>query len=383
MNFNTLCSLIILATISTLNGHAQQVHTESWGHGIERSLVYCPGDYESGFYRIPAIVTAKDGSIVTLADKRIEHNGDLPAKIDVVSRRSTDGGKTWSDYVTVSQHDDNGGCGDAAIVLDETTGDLLAIFTHGTGLWYEGPAHICVARSSDNGATWSDYTDISSQIITNDPGAPQPIKCVGAFATSGRATQLANGRIIFALVAREKDNPNFKVFAIYSDDSGKTWNVSKTPASLDGDESKIVQLADGSLIMSIRNRHGQLRKFSCSIDNGETWSDPIPVEGLPDPRCNGDIIRYTHDGKDLLLQSLPGDPKGRNNVAIYVSEDNGKTWPAKKTVVTVPSAYSSMTVLPDGSIGILTEESSNNHYSYNIWFTRLPLDIILAGDGKK
>ena len=100
--------------------------------------------------------------------------------------------------------------------------------------------------------------------------------------------------------------------------------VSKNPATADGDESKIVQLADGSLIMSIRNRFGSLRKFSYSHDRGETWSAPVPVEGLPDPRCNGDIIRYNRDGHDLLLQSLPGDPNGRNNVAIYVSKDGGK-----------------------------------------------------------
>ena len=211
-NIHIYSLIILLATMGfPCILYAQQVHTESWANGVERSLVYRPGDYESGFYRIPAIVTAKDGSIVTLADKRIEHNGDLPAKIDVVSRRSTDGGKTWGDYVTVAGHDEIGGCGDAALVLDESTGDLLAIFTHGTGLWYEGPANICVARSSDNGCSWGEITDISQQIITNDPNGPQPIKCIGAFATSGRATQLENGRIIFALVTREKDNPNVKV----------------------------------------------------------------------------------------------------------------------------------------------------------------------------
>ena len=156
--------------------------------------------------------------------------------------------------------------------------------------------------------------------------------------------------------------------------------MSKNPASTDGDEAKIVQLADGSLLMSIRNRTGIVRKFSRSTDRGETWSDPYPKESMPDPRCNGDIIRYTHGGKDLLLQSLPGDPKGRNNVTIYVSDNGGRTWPVKKTVVFMPSAYSSMTVLPDGSVGILTEESANNHASYDIWFTRLPIDVILAGD---
>ena len=371
----------ITATLSSPAVFAQQALTAQWANGVERSLVYHPGDFDSKFYRIPAIVTAKDGSLVTVADKRIEHNGDLPAKIDVVSRRSTDGGRTWSPYVTVAAHDEVGGCGDPALVVDQKSGDILCIFSHGNGLWQDTPAHISVSRSTDNGLTWSPMTDINPQILTTDPNGKQPIKCTSAFASSGRATQLADGRILFPLVVREKDNPNFKVYAIYTDDAGRTWKVSKNPATTDGDESKIVQLPDGSLIMSIRNRRGTLRKFSHSTDRGETWGEPVPVESLPDPRCNGDIIPYTTaDGQALLLQSLPGDPKGRNNVAIYVSKDNGKTWPIKKTIVTTPSAYSSMTVLPDGSIGILTEESQNGHYSYDIWYTRLPIDVILAGD---
>lgn len=375
---NTILSIFIAS--GSLHCFAQQVHTEEWGDGIERSLVYRPGDFGSKFYRIPAIVTAADGSLVTVADKRIEHNGDLPAKIDVVSRRSTDNGRTWSAYVTVAEHDEIGGCGDPALVVDEKTGDILAIFSHGNGLWQNEPAHISVSRSKDNGKSWGEIVDITPQILTVDPNGNQPIKCRSAFASSGRALQLKDGRIMFALVVREDNNKYFKVYAIYSDDGGYTWKVSKNPASENGDESKIVELSDGTLIMSIRNRFGSLRKFSYSSDRGETWSEQVPIEGLPDPRCNGDIITYNLDGKELLLQSLPGDPKGRNNVAIYVSEDNGKSWKIKKTVVTTPSAYSSMTVLPDGTVGILTEESQNNHYSYDIWFTRLPIEIIMKGD---
>lgn len=376
--------VMILSVIYLLsdNLQAQQVHNETWKDGVERSLVYCPGDYESRFYRIPAIVTASDGSIVTVADKRIENNGDLPGKIDIVSRRSTDYGKTWSDYVTVAAHDDIGGCGDASLVVDHITGDIISIFSHGNGLWQNEPAHISVARSRDNGISWSEVTDISPQILTTDSCGNQPIKCTSAFATSGRAAQLEDGRIIFALVVREKGNPHFKVYAVYSDDSGNTWNVSKNPASCDGDESKIVELKDGTLLMSIRNRYGTFRNFSFSKDRGETWSDPQPNEDLPDPCCNGDIIRYCRDGYDLLLHSLPDDPEERNDVSIFVSKDNGKTWPVKKRIVKLPSAYSSLTILPDGSVGILTEESANNHYSYNIWFTRMPIETILAGDKK-
>lgn len=92
---NLLLRIALSAILTTyISASAQQVHTETWADGVERALVYRPGNYDSKFYRIPAIVTAKDGSLVTAADKRIEHNDDLPAKIDVVSRRSTDGGKT-------------------------------------------------------------------------------------------------------------------------------------------------------------------------------------------------------------------------------------------------------------------------------------------------
>ena len=77
----TGAAALVITAMGGSYAAAQQVPTETWGDGVERSLVYCPGDFDSKFYRIPAIVTAKDGSIVTVADKRIEHNGDLPAKI--------------------------------------------------------------------------------------------------------------------------------------------------------------------------------------------------------------------------------------------------------------------------------------------------------------
>lgn len=372
--------LILMAAMLWLSvvANAQQVHTEDWGNGIERSLVYRPGDYDSKFYRIPAIVTAKDGSIVTTADKRIETMVDLPGKIDVVCRRSEDGGKTWSDYVMIAANDSIGGYGDASLVVDQKTGAILCVFLHGAGFFTEGgPGHISYSKSLDNGKTWSKPVDINPQIMTNDRKGPQPLKCDGAFATSGRALQLANGRIIFAMPTRQKGSWEFNVYAVYSDDCGETWHVSRTPAILKGDESKIEQLADGSLLMSIRNHGGGPRIFSRSYDNGETWTDQSYAPTLQDPACNGDLLRYNRDGIDVLLHSLPGDPKGRNNVTIFVSKDNGKSWERGKTVVTCPSAYSSMTILPDGSIGILTEESSNGHYSYDIWFTKLPIQTIL------
>lgn len=351
---------------------------------IVRSLVMDKGDYDSKFYRIPAIATLPDGSIVVVGDKRIETLNDLPGKIDVVARRSTDGGRTWGPYITVAEHDEMGGYGDPAIVYDRRTGDLIVISSHGNGLWDKSPSHTSVSRSHDGGLTWEKPVDISGQIFTTDPDGKQPIKLTAAFASSGRAVQLKNGRLIFVLVTRKEGVDPFPCYAIYSDDGGHTWKASKTPATLDGDESKIVQLPNGDLLMSIRARFNNTRKFSLSKDNGVTWTELTDgYDNLADVRCNGDIISVKHNGKDVLLHSLPAGP-WRSNITIYASYDGGRTWPRSYQVMHGPAAYSTMTLMPDGkTIGIVNEEGVHdvdNHHSqgYRFWFNAIPLSTILG-----
>lgn len=344
----------------------------AWGGSPEadapRSLVFNPGDYGSKFYRIPGLTTARDGSIVAVADKRIENQSDLPGRIDVVARRSTDGGLTWSDYITVAENNEDGGYGDPAIVTDSRTGDILVISSHGNGLWQKAPAHISISRSKDNGLTWEAPVDINPQIAASIPGGGDAYEAW--FASSGRALQLRDGRIMFALVTRKPDVKGFPIYAVYSDDGGYTWKVSDNAGTLDGDESKLVELKDGTLIMSIRNRWKGPRIFSYSSDRGRTWSEPTPVADLPDPGCNGDIMAVG----DLLLQTMPGHPRERQDVTVWVSEDQGKTWPHRHRLVRAPSAYSSMTVLPDGRIGFLIEEEGTDPKGgYRLWFTALPM----------
>ncbi len=211
----------------------------------------------------------------------------------------------------------------------------------------------------------------------------QPIKCEAAFASSGRALQLKNGRIMFVLVTRRKGVEGFPCYAIYSDDGGHTWKASKTPATLNGDESKVAQLPDGRVMMSIRNRFSGNRKFSVSDDNGTTWTElPDDYAALHDVACNGDFLSIRHNGRDYLLQSLPAGP-WRDNITIYASADGGHTWPYSRLVTAGPGAYSAMTQLADGSIGILTEEgvhdvNDRHHQGYRIWFTRIPLESIFG-----
>ena len=137
---------IIAFTFCTIAAIAQNVGYNNPVEGSWRSLVFNLGDFDSKFYRIPAIVTIDDSTLVAVADKRINSIFDLPGEIDVVARRSTDNGRTWGDYITVAAHDELGGYGDPAMVRDRRTGDLLVISLNGCGLWGDKPGNISVSR---------------------------------------------------------------------------------------------------------------------------------------------------------------------------------------------------------------------------------------------
>ena len=370
---------------------------------VERTLVFSPGDYDSKFYRIPALAVMSDGNLLAVADKRIDKLSDLPGRIDVVGRISTDNGRTWGDFFTILENDSIGGYGDPAVVVDRNTGDVIVICSHGNGLWQDAPANITVVRSTDNGRTWGEPLNINPMILTAEKDGPQPIKNVaGAFASSGAALQLDNGRLMFSLVVRERGRGGFYNYAIYSDDGGHTWQVAENPATGDGDEAKVAQLEDGTVIMSIRSRQkfGH-RSFSYSHDRGKTWSEPVLIDDLPDPACNGDFIVCDYNGRQLLLQSMPavikidpdfkpvqGTSLERADIGVYGSFDGGKTFPVFRQITWGPAAYSSMAILPDGSLGVLTEEAVENagpthQGGYRLWFLKMPLTEITGESAGK
>lgn len=352
----------------------------------ENTLLFAPGDGSSKFYRIPALVTAADGSIIAVADKRIETMGDLPNKIDVVARRSTDGGRSWSPAYNIVQHEGDYGYGDAALVCERKTGDMLAVFASGAGMWAttpDNPIDINVARSRDNGVTWSAPERITPQLWGKESENPVSKNWYGAFAASGRALQLHDGTLLFVIAARTGESlPPLANYVCASEDGGHTWSLLPTPADENGDEAKLVELADGRWLMSIRNPAKGRRKYAVSSDRGRTWSEPRQWEDMPSPACNGDIVRYTlRDAgfeRDRLLHSIPLDSAERRNVCVMMSYDEGKTWPVRKTVWNCDAGYSSLTVLPDGAIGLLTEVG-NWENGFEIYFTRLTPEWLTDG----
>jgi hypothetical protein len=344
---------------------------------LANTLLFTPGDAESKNYRIPAIITAADGSLVTVTDKRWNHSGDLAAKIDPVVRRSTDMGKTWSNPLVIANFGGPNGAGDAALVLDKSTGNLLCLVSSDKGFFQStnlAPGKILVIRSTDNGITWGTPADITNQIY-----GPKP-NWKGLFVASGRAYQLRDGKIIAAIAVREDvdGKEHINNYIITSTDHGMTWTASTGRAELDGDESKVVELNNGDIMMSIRNKG--TRRFNISKDKGMTWGAAYNQPDILDPNCDGDFIRYTStlDGynKNRLLHTIPF-AANRTNVSILMSTDEGATWPIRKTIFSGASAYSSLTVLPDGSLGIYYENGENS--TYQMYFVRFSLNWLSGG----
>ncbi len=390
-----LCAAVVLCTFQS----CATKNDKSVMEAPTKVLVFDMNEAGSKYYRIPALTVAADGSLVALADKRGEKLGDLPNIISVVAKRSTDGGETWSDMVTVAQGDSAKGItyGDPAVVLDRKTGNLVAVFSGDKGFWgstKEARANFYVSKSADNGLTWSAPVCISDQIY-------QP-EWYGGFAASGRMLQTESGRIIF--IANIRFNPsNWELKEVYemvcaSDDGGDTWTVlnpdARIPNDGHGNETKIIERSNGELMMSIRsssNISGKTtghRRYSLSTDGGKTWSEHAEFADMPDPSCNGDIIVYpSKDGKKRMLHSIPNDTLIRQNVSVFLSYDEGKTWPVSKLLLEGYSAYSSLAVLPDGSIGCLVEEGKwdgnlPGEDGFQLYFMKFSLDWLTAEEDK-
>ncbi|MBP6978129.1 MAG: exo-alpha-sialidase [Bacteroidales bacterium] len=337
---------------------------------LEHKLLFSGGDYGSVNFRIPAVITAGDGSIVVAVDARRDVPGDLPNNIDIMVRRSTDMGDSWSEAATIA---DFGafGASDPSLVKDRNTGNLLCMFASHQGLFQSTPLHpirFQVCRSGDNGMTWSAPTEHTSQIYA--PG------WYAAWLASGSVHQMRNGTIVGAIGVRQDSGNVISNFMICSDDGGQSWNYKPAMASAVGDEAKIVELDNGNLMMNIRNRTPDCRKIVISEDGGDSWGEPYYQVELIDPAVNGDFIRYTSvlDGYDRsrLLFSIAAHPTTRKNLTLFLSYDEGATWPVSKVINPGLSGYSCLTVLSDGTIGCFYE--NGEYEEFQLYFTRVSLD---------
>lgn len=330
-------------------------------------LLYAPGDYGSARWRIPALLCLDDGTLLAVNDKRKYNEGDLPEDIDIVLRRSSDLGRTWSDPQTLIEGQGRGlGFGDPALVQC-SNGDVLCLFAGHNGYFQssdEKPIGVYLMRSTDRGITWSDTLNITA-ILWN---ADAPYR--GAFVASGNGLRLRQGphagRILFAAAVLRRSEWVSDNYVIYSDDNGYSWHRSEC-AFLGGDEAKLMELADGSVLISVR-RQGA-RGFNRSSDGGRTWGTQGLWAGMNVNACNGDMLRVNDT---TLIHSLPNSLR-RENVSLFVSHDEGRSWGAPALLCDGPSQYSSLTLLPDGTVGAFVERNPDGG-PCQLWFYRFILE---------
>lgn len=347
---------------------------------LARTLVFAPGDYNSTNYRIPALITADDGALVTLTDKRKFNSTDLPEDIDVVCRRSTDGGRTWTEPVTVAKGTGRfAGYGDA-ILTKAKSGRLIAVYVGGPGLGQStstNPIRTYVSYSSDHGKTWSSPRDITYQLWGADCTDPVRSKWQASFCGAGQGLTTRTGRIMVVGTVREVAGGALNNYAYYSDDEGENWSVS-TRAIAGGDEAKVVELNNGNILMSSRASGNRL--WAVSADGGQTWGARNSWTDLWGNACNGDMIRYTStmDGfdKDRILHTLP-NASNRTNLSVFMSYNEGTSWAVKKTICEGTSAYASLAILPDGTIGVYTEEDES--VPYKMYFLNFSVNWLTNG----
>lgn len=359
-----------------------------------QSAPFQPYDLGSHYWRIPAMVVlhhqqgenaSKNGRVVTMADNRFDHNSDLPNHIDVYERHSDDNGATWSTHKMVVGTDadhalvgGNHGFGDVSLV-ECASGKIVAIMVGGPGYFGSTPSNPIVPTiitSTDGGDTWSTPRTLTNELYktTYKEGAVQ-----GSFAGSGRGLMLQrqkdkqlNGRIMFAMSHRFANN-NVQEYIIYSDDEGNTWKFSTQSAYSGGDESKLVELADGTVMISVR-QSGQ-RGYNKSTDGGVTWGTQAKWADIDGNACNGDIL---YVNKHVMLHSYPNDGK-RKNVTIKASFDGGKSWSNPYVVCAPSSCYSTMDVTKDGDIAIFYEDNACST-GFVLNYVVLPTSFIYKGN---
>ena len=343
--------------------------------------------------RIPAVLVTKAGSVLAFAEGRQKPQDQ--AENDIVAKRSTDGGKTWSPLQVVHEDGANS-LNNPTVVQESESGRIFLMYQripahlkeHSASIatGYEGPDvyRNLLVWSDDDGKTWSKPEDVTST-------TKRPDRATTIASGPGIGIQLTRGAHKGRLIIPFNEGPygKWQNYAVYSDDKGKTWKFgadvpsAMVPDGKGGERSQInevqmVELSDGSVRMSSRQFAGnKVRRTSISRDGGQTWSAVEELPELTDPSCMQGLHRYSFDdakGKGILVHTGPNSTK-RDHGAVYLSTDDGATWPVKRELYPGGFAYSVPTKLGDGAVGVLFEADGYKR----IVFARFPIGWI-SGD---
>ena len=346
-------------------------------------------------YRIPGIVVTKKGTVLAYCEARKNAGGDW-GHIDLLFRRSSDGGKTWEPRQHVVQFDGKfernpvavkqklGKEGEITLnnpvaIADLKTGDVhfLVCVEYGRCFYL---------RSSDDGKTFTKPTEITSTFDKFRPESAWKVLATGP----GHGIQLNSGRLLVPVwlstgAGGHAHRPSC-VAVIYSDDHGKSWQrgdiVVRDPDLANPSETVAVQLVDGRVMLNIRHEgKPNFRAVSLSNDGATKWSIPKLDKGLPEPVCMGSIVRFD---RARILFANPNNPTGRErkNVSVRLSSDEGKTWSHSRSIEPGPSGYSDLAVTHDGTILCFYERGAGADMYRTRWLTVARFNLEWVTNGK-
>jgi len=350
------------------------------------------GDDGVHTYRIPGLATTPKGTLIGVYDVRRRSGGDLPGDIDVGMSRSIDGGKTWQPMKTIMDMGSDpkwnyDGIGDPAVLVDQNTGTIwvAATWSHGNRSWRGSgqglkPAEtgqLMLVRSDDDGISWSDPINITSQI-------KKPEWCF-ILQGPGKGITMRDGTLVFAAQYQDPPGKNRLPHStiIYSRDHGETWHVA-TGAFDDTTESQVIEVEPGILMLNCRYNRKSVRVVMTTPDMGATWhKHPTSERALIEPgACMASLIDVdretgSHQGNWLLF-SNPDSLRGRNHITVKASPDRGLTWPKQHRLLLdegTSAGYSCMSMIDKDTVGILYEGSQSH-----MTFQRIPWADLVPRD---
>jgi sialidase-1 len=350
---------------------------------LTQKAVFTSGEGGYHTYRIPALVVTKKGTLLAFCEGRKNSRSDT-GEINTLLRRSFDNGKTWGTVQMVAA-DGSNTFGNPCPVIDRSSGTIWMLLTKNLGEDNEaeiklgtgkGTRTVWVAKSTDDGATWSAPVEITSAVKKPE---------WSWYATGpGVGIQMKNGRLVipcdYSMLGARRE---YGSHVICSDDGGTSWKLGGNVCP-DVNECQVVELEDESLMLNMRSYQGENKRVvATSKDGGLTWSKPRIDPTLIEPVCQASFLRYTNTephGRSRLLFSNPAST-ARERMTVRLSYDEGKTWPVAKLLYPGPSAYSCLAVLDDMTIACLYERGKEHPYE-TITFARFSLGWLTDGSDK-
>ncbi len=351
---------------------------------VLEETVFWPS-FKGGYflYRIPALAVTAQGTVLAFCEGR-KTSGSDQGDIDVIMKRSTDGGRTWSPHKIVYEEggDAKIGIGNPCVIADNVRQKVWLAFCRDNKA-------VLVTSSADDGLTWAEPRDISATVVKPEWNWVATGPGVGIALEHGRH----KGRLIIPCNHRLKGpdkKAGFNSHAMFSDDDGRSWQISGA-AGMGGSECQVIERDDDSLLLNARmmNSYEGFRGAATSADGGASWSPLAQERQLPCSQCQGSMVRFVdkdRPGSSITLFANPHPPEGgvttpatsRVRLTIRLSYDEGRTWPVAKVLHAGPAAYSSLARLPDGTI-LCLYEGGREHRNEGPILARFPLEWLTEG----